>query len=87
MTYDGSSQNSGVKIYSDGSLASMDYTGENSLSGSILEPGTSVRIGARTAADGVSIYVPFNGTIDDVRIYNRGSSWKKVDKSMGKMLV
>ena len=80
MTYDGSSQNSGVKIYSDGSLASMDYTGENSLSGSILEPGTSVRIGARTAADGVSIYVPFNGTIDDVRIYNRALSAAEVQQ-------
>jgi len=67
-TYNGSSQNTGVKIYIDGNLATMSYVQENSLSGSILQPGVYASIGSRS--DGQL----FKGQIDEVRIYNRALS-------------
>jgi hypothetical protein len=74
-TYNGSSQNTGVKIYLDGILATMSYVQENSLTGSILQS-VGARIGGRQSG-GVP-YTQFNGQLDDVRIYNRALSATEV---------
>ncbi|MCP4940815.1 MAG: DUF1553 domain-containing protein [Planctomycetaceae bacterium] len=60
-TYDGSSRAAGVKIYVDGKLAPLD-TISDTLSGTIATE-QSFHIGRRSAS------VPFQGKIDEVRIY------------------
>lgn len=71
VTYDGSNDRTGVKIYVDGSVpASYTYSGTaGGIAGSLLNS-TSLSIGSRRGSTG-SVDTSFNGTIDAVRVYNR----------------
>ncbi len=62
VTYDGSRQASGLKIYLNGTLQAVDVTNDNRLSGS-LSTDKPLHIGKRTTS------LPFHGLIDDVRLY------------------
>ena len=64
-TYDGSSSANGVKIYVDGKQISTT-TNYNSLTGTIVN-NINLEIGRGGSG---SVLNPFNGQIDDVRIYN-----------------
>lgn len=64
MTYDGSGDASGVKIYLDGK-AQTTVTGYNTLTGSILN-NNSLTIGSNNGAEWY-----FNGKIDEPRVYKR----------------
>jgi hypothetical protein len=62
VTYDGSRRATGVKIYVDGKLQTQNATTNNMLDGT-LKTDKPFRIGKRSAS------VPFQGEIDDVRLY------------------
>lgn len=64
ITYDGSSLNTGIKIYLDGSDNTNTGSGANTLSASILTT-TNLIIGGRTNSGN------FNGDIDEVVIYTK----------------
>jgi len=76
VTYDGSSTAAGVKLYVDGLLQTndvlSDVRGNHSLSGTIKDT-TPFLIGNRGEND-----LLFQGTIDDVRVYNRVLSTSEV---------
>jgi hypothetical protein len=68
FTYDGGTASSGVKIYING--AAVDNA--NSTAGSFGGPNTAslpFRIGTRFVSNAAAS--PFNGSIDDIRVYNR----------------
>ena len=68
VTYDGSSNVSGIKIYINGVSQTLT-TQFNALSATIVNT-VNLRIGGRDS--GVStVNAPFPGRIDDVRVYNR----------------
>jgi len=71
FTYAGTSLASGVSIYVDGSLETMTTDQDNLGTNSILN-NVAVTIGSRDGGG-----VPFNGTIDEVRISNsaRSAQW------------
>jgi len=79
-TYDGSSTNAGLKLYIDG--VNIDNGGLDTLTGTILnnEP---LRIGNR-GGTGPS---PFNGSIDDVKIYNRALSANEIEQSYWSAII
>jgi hypothetical protein len=70
MTYDGSRKAAGVKIYVDGKLAETTATNDT-LKGVITTP-TPFRLGRRGDS------LPFQGKIDDVRLYRRQLSAEDV---------
>jgi len=63
-----------LKLYIDGVL---DGTAVETTVGNIDSSGTNFAIGALNTA-GTSFYHPFNGLIDDVRIYNRALSASEI---------
>lgn len=63
VTYDGSRQASGLKMYVDGKLQLLDVTTNNKVDGT-LKTDKPFHIGRRHAS------APFQGKIDDVRIYS-----------------
>lgn len=65
MTYDGSSSASGVNLYVDG-VASAKTILNNGLTGTILSANTT-RVGQRSGDNAF----PFNGTMDELRVWNR----------------
>jgi hypothetical protein len=73
VTYDGSSQATGVTIYVDGRLPTLT-TGANSLSGTIVTSAT-LRIGTRQTGA-----LPFYGNIDEVAFYGKTLSQAEVSE-------
>ena len=71
-TYDGSSQAAGVKIYVDGVEHPLERTHDN-LTGSLLNE-APLCVGRRTPGS------PFQGMIDDIRIYERELSAFEVSR-------
>jgi hypothetical protein len=71
VTYDGSSNVNGVKVYVDGELMNLT-THFNSLTGTISGTGFGVDIGSRPTQKF------FDGTIDEVKIYNRALTENQV---------
>ncbi len=72
VTYDGSKSRSGMLVYVDGALASVTDHDSSSFAGS-LSTTAPFEIGAR---DG--IFQPFNGSIDEVIMYNRTLSASEI---------
>ncbi|MDD5055524.1 MAG: DUF4082 domain-containing protein [Candidatus Peribacteraceae bacterium] len=64
LTYNGSSTAAGIKLYQDGASVAMT-TGADGLSATMLN-NLGVTLAARTA-----LVLPFAGSLDDVRMYNR----------------
>src|SRR6185295_6826270 len=79
VTYDGSSEASGVKVYLGGKLQPLEIR-VDSLRGSIATA-QPLRIGRRSTS------APYSGLIDDVRIYNRELVGDEVDRLVGGQLV
>ncbi len=75
MTYDGSVQASGVKLYFDGVLQPM-FTDENDLVGASILNNTNPSIGLDVV--GSSNY--FDGSLDDVRVYSRALSASEIQR-------
>jgi len=75
VTYDGSSQAKGVKVYVNGKAAELDVT-HDKLTGTI-QTSVALRLGRRTPG------APFKGMIDDVRIYHRELSAAEVQQLAG----
>ena len=73
VTYDGSSNMNGVKIYVDGIFDSATVIGDNSLTSTILN-NNNCNIGARNGYD-----LFFDGLIDESVIYNKELNQSEVD--------
>jgi hypothetical protein len=71
VTYDGSSSASGVNFYVDGTIEPME-TVKDTLSAT-TQTSESVQISGREGSN-----IVFNGSIDDVRIYNRALSASEI---------
>ncbi|MBL1279261.1 MAG: HYR domain-containing protein [Fluviicola sp.] len=82
VTYDGSSNANGVTIYIDG-VAQAVTIGNNTLSASTLNATVPVNIGRRPLEN---IY-PFNGTIDEVRIWGEERTGADVVANMSSCLT
>ncbi len=67
-TYDGSSDGSGFKLYEDGNAISLSVI-DNDCGATIAYSSAALEIGRRKFSS-----IEFNGTIDEVRIYNRAVS-------------
>ena len=65
-TYDGSEVNTGIKIYLDGSLETMNTGGDGAYPGT-ANTGTVVLLGARNISGAAGVL--FTGDMDNVRIY------------------
>ncbi len=65
VTYDGSSNASGIKLYLNGVAETTSSTGQTSITGT-LSNSHPVNIGARNSSD-----LFFNGSIDEVAVFNR----------------
>lgn len=68
VTYDGSETNTGYNLYLNGDLLSADKASDGVYTG-IQNLGAPIQIGATLTATSFDDYA--NGSIDDVRIYNR----------------
>jgi len=68
VTYDGSSNATGIKLYLNGSEETTSSTGQTSITGT-LSNSHPVNIGARNSSD-----LFFNGQIDEVNIFTRALS-------------
>ncbi len=77
FTYDGSNTVAGIKLYTDGGLEGMS-TFVNSDPGTLVD--RDVRIGAAEYTIGNGSIFRFNGSLDDVRIYNVALSTSTVKR-------
>jgi len=78
ITYTGSSSASGLLMYIDGVSSALTTTVDNLTS--TVDNNASFAIGARQSSVGA---VPFNGSIDDIRIYNRALSQAEISRLYG----
>jgi len=78
-TYDGSENVDGMKIYVDGNSEALDIIQNGFTSGNSIDPNKNAKIGARI--NGAGITNEFNGTIDEVAIYNRALSEDEVEQN------
>ncbi|NCC23170.1 MAG: LamG domain-containing protein [Alphaproteobacteria bacterium] len=76
VTYDGSSDASGLRLFLDGSEQSTDLTSNNFTSGSMLND-SPLAIGNESPSESCC---GFDGKLDDVRIYDRELSPAEVEK-------
>jgi len=76
VTYDGSSSASGLRIYVD-AMEEMTSVYRDSLS-STIRNSASFKVGARSDAAGTTQHL--NGTIDDVRVYNRALAAEEIEQ-------
>ena len=75
MTYDGSGKAAGVHVYVDGEEEQLEVTHDH-LRGSILTNAT-LKIGRRTPS------APFQGVLDEIRMYRRALSAAEVRVLVG----
>ena len=76
VTYDGSSSADGLKIYVD-AMQEITSVYRNSLSSTIQNP-ASLKVAARSYGTGTTQHL--NGTIDDVRIYDKALSADEIEQ-------
>ncbi len=80
VTYDGSETVGGLKIYRDGQLETPIIIKSSFVASSSIDPDKSVKAGARTNNTGIANL--FNGTIDDVKVYNYARTQKQIVQDM-----